>query len=590
MGNKLKAISKVSVALALLGAAVPAVEAAPTVMAAKKATKKAKKSTKKVVKKNTKKAKKAKKTTKKKATKKVAKKTAAKKPAKKSVKKPVAKKPAKKVVKKTTTKKPAKKFVKHVTMADKYQPKVKSSTVNIDWGTDFYDSDNDYINYSPVDFITNKSSLPSGVYFYYLDYVDTSKSGTYKTRILAHYDDGSEEVVGTVTFVVQKSDAEKYPPTVKDVTLNWGDSFGLRKDAITNALGYFPKNTKFSYDIDGYDEDGYDDDDRYFTYKSGTYNAHLSVEYPDGSSEMTKEFKITVLPSDAETYKAKLSLKSSNFTVLSNETLEHKTDNGDYTLNDPTRFLNIDSALPKGTTFSFDADSGLDSVYTPAPGKHETSLTIYFPDGSEFQTDKFTVNVKTDAETYKAKVSLKSSNFTVLSNETLEHKTDNGDYTLNDPTRFLNIDSALPKGTTFSFDADSGLDSVYTPAPGKHETSLTIYFPDGSEFQTDKFTVNVKTDAETYKAKVSLKSSNFTVLSNETLEHEIDSWPYKTLNDPTRFLNIGSALPKGTVFVFDDSDLNSVDTPAPGKYETSLTVRFPDGSIYQTDKFTLDVK
>ena len=89
---------------------------------------------------------------------------------------------------------------------------------------------------------------------------------------------------------------------------------------------------------------------------------------------------------------------------------------------------------------------------------------------------------------------------------------------------------------------------------------------------------------------MSLKSSNFTVLSNETLEHEIDSWPYKTLNDPTRFLNIGSALPKGTVFVFDDSDLNSVDTPAPGKYETSLTVRFPDGSIYQTDKFTLDVK
>ncbi|MFR0600818.1 mucin-binding protein [Lactobacillus equicursoris] len=65
MGNKLKAISKVSVALALLGAAVPAVEAAPTAMAAKKATKKAKKSTKKVVKKSTKKAKKAKKTTKK---------------------------------------------------------------------------------------------------------------------------------------------------------------------------------------------------------------------------------------------------------------------------------------------------------------------------------------------------------------------------------------------------------------------------------------------------------------------------------------------------------------------------------------------
>ena len=111
MGNKLKAISKISVALALLGAAVPAVEAAPTAMAAKKATKKAKKSTKKVVKKSTKKAKKAKKTTKKKATKKVVKKTAAKKPAKKSVKK-TTKKSVKKVTKKPVAKKSVKKAVK----------------------------------------------------------------------------------------------------------------------------------------------------------------------------------------------------------------------------------------------------------------------------------------------------------------------------------------------------------------------------------------------------------------------------------------------------------------------------------------------
>ncbi|MFV4896050.1 hypothetical protein [Lactobacillus delbrueckii] len=97
MWNKLKAISKVSVALALLGAAVPAVEAAPTAMAAKKATKKAKKSTKKTVKKSTKKAKKAKKTTKKKVTKKAAaKKAAAKKAAAKkaAAKKAAAKKAA----------------------------------------------------------------------------------------------------------------------------------------------------------------------------------------------------------------------------------------------------------------------------------------------------------------------------------------------------------------------------------------------------------------------------------------------------------------------------------------------------------------
>ncbi|GHN21366.1 hypothetical protein ME784_18810 [Lactobacillus delbrueckii] len=123
MGKKLKAISKVSVALALLGAAVPAVEVAPTSMAAKKATKKAKKSTKK----STKKAKKAKKSTKKKATKKVAKKKASKKPVKKVAKK--------KAVKKTN--------------AQKYTPKAKSVTVKA--GSKL----------SAKSIITNASKLPA---------------------------------------------------------------------------------------------------------------------------------------------------------------------------------------------------------------------------------------------------------------------------------------------------------------------------------------------------------------------------------------------------------------------------------------------
>lgn len=119
MGKKLKAISEVSVALALLGAAVPAVEAAPTAMAAKKTTKKAKKSTKKVANKSSKK-KATKKSVKKVAKKKVVKKTA-KKHVKKTVKKPV-KKSTKKTVKKTMPKKSttAKKTTKKVTPASAY--------------------------------------------------------------------------------------------------------------------------------------------------------------------------------------------------------------------------------------------------------------------------------------------------------------------------------------------------------------------------------------------------------------------------------------------------------------------------------------
>lgn len=467
MGNKLKAISKVSVALALLGAAVPAVEAAPTVMAAKKTTKKAKKakrstkksakkttkkvkkakkSTKKSAKKSTKKAKKAKKSTKKKATKKVAKKTAtkklakksvkkttkkpvkksvkktaAKKPAKKVVKKHVAKKPAKKVakktvaktpvkkvvkkhvaktpakkvVKKTTTNKPAKKVFKSVKMADKYQPKVKSGTVNLKWGDDLDE---------PEDLITNRSSLPSYVDYVYLDPVNTKKGGTYKTRIQAKYEDGSREVVGTVTFVVPMMDADKYQPTVQDVTLNYGSPFDVTNDvrnyAITNAPGYFPNDPALPQFESSNDSTGFDletDSEKsfpvteYYITDPGTYTVHVKVTYPDGSYEDTNKFKITVLPSDAD--KAKMSLKSSYFTVSSKETLEHETAYGDRTLNDPTRFLNIGSALPEGTVIHFNGD--LDSVDTPEAGRqYRDSLTVEFPDRSYYRTDDFTVDVK----------------------------------------------------------------------------------------------------------------------------------------------------------------------------------------------------
>ncbi|MFK3588696.1 Rib/alpha-like domain-containing protein [Lactobacillus sp. 23-2] len=426
MGKKLKTISEVSVALALFGAAVPAVEAAPTAMAAKKSTKKS-------VKKSTKKAKKAKKSTKKKSTKKVAKKTSkkkatkkpvkkvakkkvvkktakkaapkkttSKKTAKKVVKKATTKKPVKKVAKKTTTKKPVQKVVRRLTMADKYQPKVKSGTFKVNWGTDLTDS---YSGCTPENFITNKSSLPSGVKYKYLDTVNTKKGGSYTTRIQATYSDGSKEVVGAVTFVVPVMDSDKYTPTVHDVTLNYGDTFDSRQNAITNAPGYFPNDPALSQYVYSSNQTSFHEiidpglnpkhpgvDIDLDTEKPGTYTARIEVIYPDGSYEYTKKFKITVLPSQAS--QAKISLKASSFTVSSKEPLEQDTEYGFWgrTVINPSRFLNIGTALPKGTNIYFNSD--LDSVDAPKPGKYKTSLSVYFPDESGYETGSFIVNVK----------------------------------------------------------------------------------------------------------------------------------------------------------------------------------------------------
>ncbi|MDD6420457.1 MAG: Rib/alpha-like domain-containing protein [Lactobacillus delbrueckii] len=421
MGKKLKAISKVSVALALLGVAVPAVEATSTAMAAKKTTKKAKKSTKKAAKKSIKKAKKAKKSTKKKSTKKVAKttskkkatkkpvkkaakkkvvkknvaatkKTTSKKTAKKVVKKTTTKKPVTKVVKKATTKKPAQTVIKRLTMADKYQPQVKSGTVKVDWGaslTSYLDG------YRPEEFITNKSSLPSTVDYDYLDKVDTKKGGSYTTRIQATYSDGSKEVVGSVTFVVPTTDVDKYQPTVHDVTLEYGADYSIRKDFITNPAGYFPNDPIFSQFEWTFDRTQFDlqtDSENSFSVREpGTYTVHVKVTYPDGSYEDTNKFKITVLPSQAETIK--VAPKASSFTVSSSSALEYRDyDLLENTLVDPSFFLTNASALPKGTVVYF--HDSLDSTDTLDPGKYEGYLTIKFPDGSRYDTDNFIVNVK----------------------------------------------------------------------------------------------------------------------------------------------------------------------------------------------------
>lgn len=434
MGKKLKAISKVSVALALLGAAVPAVEATPTAMAAKKTTKK---STKKSAKKSTKKAKKAKKSTKKKAkkstkkksTKKVAKKTskkkATKKPVKKVAKKKVVKKtvkkaatkkttgkkttkkvvkkattkkPVKKVAKKTTTKKPAQKVVKRLTMADKYQPQVKRGTVKLDWGTNI----NGILSeYAAENYITNDSSMPSGTEYHYLDPVDGYKGGTYRARIQATYSDGSKEVVGSVTFVVPTTDVDKYQPTVHDVTIKYGEDLDLREDAITNPADYFPNDPampQFASDSNRtFFELESDSDESFSNTRPGTYTVHVKVTYPDDSYENTSKFKITVLPSQADTIN--VTPKSSSFTVSSSSALEYfdnelwETElDWENRVVDPGFFLTNASALPEGTIVQF--NGSLNTTSKLSPGKYEDYLTIKFPDGSSYDTDNFIVNVK----------------------------------------------------------------------------------------------------------------------------------------------------------------------------------------------------
>lgn len=297
MGKKLKAISKVSVALALLGATVPAVEAAPTAMAAKKATKKAKKSTKK-----------AKKSTKKKATKKAAKKKASKKPVKKVAKK--------KAVKKTN--------------AQKYTPKAKSVTVKA--GSKL----------SAKSVITNASKLPAKTKYAFSPKPNLKKAGTYTVSVIVTYPDKSKGKVKNVKIKVTAKKAAYNPAKAayekyKKQAAELGSLEAAQNDlsqkkaaldsanqAYTDAVTSYNNKVaaaKASYDeaSSAYDAAGYDfimskaTPNFYQDSKAGMANVAALASYVNGLDDSVKSFLSTSnLKKDVTLVKELNSLRASD--------------------------------------------------------------------------------------------------------------------------------------------------------------------------------------------------------------------------------------------------------------------------------------
>lgn len=289
MGKKLKAISKVSVALALLGAAVPAVEAAPTAMAAKKATK-------------------AKKSTKKKATKKVAKKKASKKPVKKVAKK--------KAVKKTN--------------AQKYTPKVKS--VSVKAGSKL----------SAKSVITNASKLPAKTTYVFSPNPNLKKTGTYIVSVIVTYPDKSKDKVKNVKIKVTakkpaynpaKATYEKYKKQAAELgSLDAAQNDLSQKKAALDSANQAYKDAETSYNnkvaaakasydeaSSAYEGAGYDfimskaTANFYQDSKAGMANVAALAGYVNGLDDSVKSFLSTSnLKKDVTLIKELNSLRASD--------------------------------------------------------------------------------------------------------------------------------------------------------------------------------------------------------------------------------------------------------------------------------------
>jgi Rib/alpha/Esp surface antigen-like repeat protein len=296
------------------------------------------------------------------------KKTTVKKATKKSPKKAVkktAKKPSKTV--KKTSKKP-------LTMAQKYNPKVKAWTTTLDWGETFPSDASSYI--------TNPWDLPSETNYTFVKPVNTKKGGFYQTNILVTYPDGSKETVGPVSFVVKSAQADAYNVTVKNTTVPYGHYIDIRKDIVTNPVGYFPNDpaevelstTEFYFcradgNILANDPD---------TKVPGSHDYYIRVDYPDDSYQVSQKFTLTVSQPDNLVYHP--ALKSSSVTLPVGTDIEADS----YQLLKPQDFISNTADMPKETKYEIRDDYNYDEQ-----SSSYVTIKVTFPDDTTWESPMF---------------------------------------------------------------------------------------------------------------------------------------------------------------------------------------------------------
>ena len=291
-------------------------------------------------------------------------KKATKKSPKKAVKK-TAKKPSKTV--KKTSKKP-------LTMAQKYKPKVKAWTTTLDWGETF--------SSDAYSYITNPWDLPSETNYTFVKPVNTKKGGFYQTNILVTYPDGSKETVGPVSFVVKSAQADAYNVTVKNTTVPYGHYIDIRKDIVTNPVGYFPNDpaevelstTEFYFcradgNILANDPD---------TKVPGSHDYYIRVDYPDDSYQVSQKFTLTVSQPDNLVYHP--ALKSSSVTLPVGTDIEADS----YQLLKPQDFISNTADMPKETKYEIRDDYNYDEQ-----SSSYVTIKVTFPDDTTWESPMF---------------------------------------------------------------------------------------------------------------------------------------------------------------------------------------------------------
>ena len=229
--------------------------------------------------------------------------------------------------------------------ADKYNPEGQKVTTELNKEPDAFEG------------IKNKEDLPKDTKYTWKEKVDVSAAGNKKGTVVVTYPDGSsDEVEVDVTVTDNRSDADKYEPTVEGEKVEVGGTVDLT-DNVTN-LPTVPEGTT----VTDVTPDGTID-----TNTPGNYEGVIEVTYPDGTKDTVKvPVEVTDNRSDADKYNPEGQKVTTDLNKEpdASEGIKNKED------------------LPKGTTYTWK-----EKVDVSTAGNKKGIVVVTYPDGSKEEVE-----------------------------------------------------------------------------------------------------------------------------------------------------------------------------------------------------------
>ncbi|MBX9013226.1 YSIRK-type signal peptide-containing protein [Ligilactobacillus murinus] len=359
--------------------------------------------------------------------------------------------------------------------------------------------------------ISNTSELPTDTKYSWKAPLDVTIPGTRQATVVVTYPDGSQDEV-PVKVVVKApekvpTDAEKYTPQSQEVTTAQGKA--PEAQAGVSNKGDLPTDTKYSWkaplDVE----------------TPGQHQGTVVVTYPDGSQDEVPVKVVVKAPADAEKYTPQ---------GQEVETAQGKAPEAQAGVSNK-------ADLPTDTKYSWKAPLDVET-----PGEHEETVVVTYPDGSQDEVPvKVVVKAPTDAEKYTPQGQ---------EVETAQGKTPEAQAGVSNK-------ADLPTATKYSWKAP-----LDVTTPGKHEGTVVVTYPDGSQDEVPvkvvvKAPEKVPTDAEKYTPQ----------------GQEVETAQGKTPEAQAGVSNKAD-LPTATKYSWKAP----LDVETPGEHEGTVVVTYPDGS------------